>query len=192
LKTFFPGLLVIGIGLTIGGWLTGNWYIFGLVIGYYMLFFFIETRILCSHCPYYSESSMVLHCLANYGFIKLFRYHPGPLSRFEKIILVIGFIFFPIVPIIAQGYTIFVLKMIRRPKALWEFPTLYFILVLTIVAFVYAFYTLLTKICISCVNFSCPFNKVPRKIAYQYLARNPHMNDAWNIDEKKRNRINPN
>ena len=61
-----------------------------------MLFFFFvwEARILCSHCPYWAEEGRILHCHANYGVIKIWRYHPEPMSKFEQVQFIVGVLIF--------------------------------------------------------------------------------------------------
>ncbi|MCW4036215.1 MAG: hypothetical protein NWE75_03390, partial [Candidatus Bathyarchaeota archaeon] len=41
------------------------------------------------------------------------------------------------------------------------------------------FYLLNRFYCPRCVNFSCPFNKVPGDMVEEYLGNNPAMKDAW-------------
>lgn len=38
---------------------------------------------------------------------------------------------------------------------------------------------LILAVCPHCVNFSCPLNRVPRRVVDAYLARNPVMREAW-------------
>jgi hypothetical protein len=78
--TTFIGVIIAGFGWFLLAWL-GFWFIF---------FEFWEIRILCSHCPYYAEEGKSLHCIANYGSLKLWKYHPEPLNLSEKIQLMIG------------------------------------------------------------------------------------------------------
>jgi hypothetical protein len=75
------GVIQGGYGLAVLGW-----------VAYWLVFFELwEIRILCSHCPFYAERGTTLHCIANYGSLKLWRYRPGPMSRSERIQLWIGF-----------------------------------------------------------------------------------------------------
>jgi len=53
------------------------------------------------------------------------------------------------------------------------------IFVLIVGSFVYFFYFLRRKVCIKCVNFSCPLNKVPKNLVDSYLEKNPIMKEAW-------------
>jgi hypothetical protein len=151
----FPAIIgVIGGGY--GWWLLG-WLAFAL-------FFFElwEIRILCSHCPYYAEEGHTLHCIANYGSLKVWKYRPGPMSRAEKIQLWIGFAIlggypFPFL-LLGQEYILAFL-------ALWGLGLF--------------FWTLHKYTCPQCVNFSCPLNQVPKEVVDEYLRRNPVMRQAW-------------
>ncbi len=147
------------IGVIRGGygwWLLG-WFAFD------MFFFNVwESRILCSHCPYYAEKGSTLHCIANYGSIKLWKYHPKPMSRAEKIQLWIGLA-------ILSGFP-FPFLLLGRQWAL-AFITFW--------GLVLFFWTLNKYTCSRCVNFSCPLNRTPKEFRDEYLRRNPTMRKAW-------------
>ena len=50
-------------------------------VAVFVAFFgFIEIRVLCSHCPHYTEKGSTLGCWANHGSPKLWKYRPGPMS----------------------------------------------------------------------------------------------------------------
>lgn len=151
----FPSL----IGMMRSGHL---WYILGWV-GFWIFFFEIwEIRILCSHCPYYAEKGWTLHCIANYSSLKLWRYHPEPISSSEKIQLITGFI-------ILSGYPFPFLILGKQ----FTFAFLAFW------ALVMFFWTLRKYTCSACVNFSCVLNTVPREIVDEHIKRNPVMKRAW-------------
>ena len=38
---------------------------------------------------------------------------------------------------------------------------------------------LLKNFCLNCVNFSCPFNRVPKDVVDEYLKKNEVMRKAW-------------
>ena len=76
------------IGVIRGGY---GWYLLGWVAFWLIFFELWEIRILCSHCPYYAERGKTLHCIANYGSLKVWDYHPEPMSASEKVQLWIGF-----------------------------------------------------------------------------------------------------
>lgn len=155
LSFMFPaliGMILSGFGLYLLGW-----------VGLATIFFgFWEIRILCSHCPYYAEKGTILHCIANYGCPKFWKYHPEPISNSEKIQLLIGFI-------IMFGY---------------PFPFLilgeqFVLLLLTVWGLTMFFWTLQKYTCSECVNFSCLLNRVPEEIVDEYLKRNPVIRKAW-------------
>jgi hypothetical protein len=159
LGTFLLFLIPAVAGLVKSGF---GWYVAVWVA--YMFFFFNvwETHILCSHCPYYAENSSILHCLANYGSLKLWEFNPAPMSMSEKVQLLVGvagFAGFPYPFLIAAG-----------ELRLGLFATaglLVFVLYLR------------SAMCPRCVNFSCPFNAVAPELINEYLRRNPVMREAW-------------
>jgi hypothetical protein len=147
------------IGMIQGGY---GWYLLGW--GGFWVFFFVfwEIRILCSHCPYYAEEGLILHCIANYGTLKVWKYHPEPMSKSEKVQLIIGFAIFvgyPFPFLLLGG------QFIMAFLAAWG-------------ALIF-FWTLKKDVCSVCVNFSCPLNSVPGEIVYEYLKRNPVMGKSW-------------
>ena len=174
-----PAFIFIIAGTIWGAVKLNNWWWFGVIVGYYALFFITETRILCSHCPYYSEEGKILHCLANHGFFKFSKYHPEPMNKTERILLQIGFVLFALVPISNQIVNIIIISLDRGSYGYIYYVGIWILLGLTIITIIYAFYTLFTKICTICVNFSCPFNGVPEKIVDEYLRKNPTMMKAW-------------
>ncbi len=159
LAIFLPSMLPAAIGMVqggYGGWLLG-WF------GYAMFFFNgWETYILCRHCPYYAEKGLTLHCISNYGSLKLWPYNPGPMSRVEKAQFLVGaglLMLFPFPFLAAAGQ--------------W---TMLLLTAVGVVAFAWS--TRKAK-CARCVNFSCPLNTVPRPVVDAYLRRNPVMRAAW-------------
>ena len=161
---FFIGFVVFGVPAILGIILSG----FGLLVIVWIIFmiFFLqiwENRILCSHCPYYAEEGRILRCHANYGLFKLWKYNPHPMSRFEQFQFLIGvgiFVGFPIPwMILGNQFVLMTLSVIGA---------VIFILIL------------ITKLCIRCVNFSCPLNRVPKETRNRFLTRNPAMQKAWN------------
>jgi len=138
-------------------WVLVAWFAFA------MFFFNVwESHILCRHCPYYAEESRILHCIANYGIFKPFRFNPAPMSRSEKIQTLIGFALLFGIPIpfmIAAGQWIMLLLMVVS-SVMW-------------------LVTMQKYVCSTCVNFSCPLNRVPKPVVDAYLLRNPVMRQAW-------------
>jgi hypothetical protein len=149
-----------------------------MYIGYFALFFIVETRILCSHCPYYSKEGIILHCLANHGFIKFYRYHPEPMNLFERVLLIIGFALFGIIPLAGQIPSIVAIAS-QLPSERIIFIVLLTLLGVSIIGLIFGFTFLFTRICTKCVNFSCPFNKVPKEFVDVYLNKSPVMKEAW-------------
>jgi len=158
LGTFISFMFPAVIGMVLSGF---GWYLLGWV-GLAVIFFgFWEIRILCSHCPYYAEKGFTLHCIANYGCPKFWKYRPEPINTSEKIQLLLGFA-------LLGGY---------------PFPFLilgeqFIFLLLTAWALMMFFWTLRKYTCSKCVNFSCLLNRVPKEVVDEYLKRNPLMRDA--------------
>lgn len=152
------------MGVIVSGY---GWYLLGWLAFALIFFELWEIRILCSHCPYYAEKGTVLHCPANYGSLKVWRYHPEPMSRAEKVQLWIGFA-------ILGGYPFPFLLL--GGQYLWASAALW--------GLVMFFWTLRRNTCRRCVNLSCPLNAVPEDVARAYLDRNPVMKEAW--EEKGR------
>jgi len=159
LALFFPPAIAAVAGMIRGGF---GWWLAGWA-GYMVFFFFVwEARILCSHCPYWAEETRVLHCLANYGVIKIWRYHPEPMSAEEKAQFLVG----------------------AGALVAYPFPFLilggeYILAVLTLAGFVSFAFSLKKHVCPRCVNFSCPLNAVPKPTVDEYLRKNPVMRKAW-------------
>jgi len=149
--------VIIGVIRGSYGWWLLGWFAFA------MLFFNLwESRILCSHCPYYAEKGNTLHCIANYGSLKVWKYHPEPMNQAEKIQLWIGFailVGYPFPFLLLGGQFAFAFM------ALWGVSLF--------------FWTLYKYVCSQCVNFSCPLNHVPKETVDAYLRRNPTIRQAW-------------
>jgi len=147
------------IGVIQGGY---GWWLLGWAAFCLLFFELWEIRILCSHCPYYAEKGHTLHCIANYGSLKIWKYHPEPMNRAEKVQLWIGFA-------ILFGYPFPFLFLGRQ----WAF------VFLALWGAIFFLWTLHKYTCSRCVNFSCPLNTVPRETVDEYLRRNPTMREAW-------------
>ncbi|MHA2002454.1 MAG: hypothetical protein ACTSVU_10250 [Promethearchaeota archaeon] len=131
-----------------------------VVFGFLLIW---ENRILCSHCPYYGrEEEKTLHCYANGGFRKLYKYHPEPMSKSEKIQFLFGvgmIIVYPLIFLAICGEFLF--------------------LGITFVGALIWFLVLFTQTCPRCPNFSCPLNRVPKETINAYLKKNDRMREAW-------------
>ena len=132
----------------------------GFFIVFYLFFFcFFEIKVLCSHCPYYAEDSKILHCFANYGSPKIWKYNPEPMNAYEKTGLAFTFLcvaslfLYPTYVFFANGFYVIAL-----------------ILHVDVISF---FVILTTYLCTRCPNFSCPFNRVQDEVADQFLEKNP-------------------
>ena len=166
-----------GVGLIIVG-LFVSWLPLIVYAGFWVFFFgFFEIRVLCSHCPYYTEDGKILHCLANHGTIKLWKYHPEPMNTWEKLGFLGGAIFFVAFPVLGEILGLFAIQNSTVPGGI-SLLLIAFIILSTFGGF-YFFIVLTSKICPYCVNFSCPLNKVPKEVVDSYLERNPVMKDAW-------------
>ncbi len=173
-----PGLIAI-FGLVLTGNISGMWWpLISYGVYYAIMVAVIEPIFLCSHCPFYAAPGRTLHCHANEGSLKLRKSQPGPMNKLEKTLMV----FF--------GASIFIWPGIFIGYTLWAFPQSIqysFIGMFGISGIAGAFlissvaciYIVGKFLCSKCVNFSCPFNLVPKKYVDQYLKKNPVMMEAW-------------
>ena len=152
------GIFQLGIGSLLFYLALSTW------IVYLIIFFLIwEPQMLCSHCPYYAEGgTKILHCYANGGFIKTASFKPYPMNKSEQIQFVIGILLIGLIP--------FVFLIIGQQFLLLGISALGLVIWLIV---------LKTKICTVCINFSCPFNSVPKDIVDEFLKKNPIMREAW-------------
>lgn len=164
---FAFGFLVAVLPAAIGLWIAELGLFLVVWLVYMIIFLQIwENRILCRHCPYYAMKGRTLRCHANYGLVKLWKYNPAPMSRSEQIQMIIGvmiFIGFPF-PFLLLGQQWLLL-------VITSFGTIIFASMLFAV------------LCPRCVNFSCPFNRVPKDVADIYLKETPLMREAWKSKE---------
>lgn len=155
----FPPFIIAGIGIYLfNPVLLLPWII--MIISY---FGFIEIRVMCSHCPHYAEPEIrTLKCWANYGSPKLWRYHPGPMSLIEKFIFFLGLILIIIYPYIflflSRNFITLILYSITVFISLWALNNF---------------------LCVQCINFACPFNRVKNNIREKFFNKNPRVGDAW-------------
>jgi len=174
-----PFVLTVIFGMIIVGIAIGLWWPLWAYLAFTVLFFgFYEIRILCSHCPYYAEKGKILHCTANQGVPKIWKYRPGPMNKFERMSMLVGAGIFAWFPFLPFGYGIFKIanSNVYGTLALLGIIGITVASLLMIIAwfvFVWAY------CCPNCVNFSCPFNKVPKPLKDVYLRKNPVMKEAW-------------
>jgi MFS family permease len=176
-----PPILAIIFGIVIVGFLTGAWWpLYSYIIYFFLMFGIFEIRFLCSHCPYYAEDGKILHCLANHGSFKLWKYHPGPLNKFEKFMMyfLIVTVFF-VFPFSILGYGIWYLSLNYAEYGLISLLGLIGITAVGLVSSISFINNLKTFFCPNCVNFSCPLNTVAKPVIDEYLKKNDVMRKAW-------------
>jgi MFS family permease len=173
--------LVIGVfGLIITGLIISNWWILTFYIVFIILFFFvIEIRITCSHCPYYAQKSKHLDCPGNNIFLKIWKFHPEPMNRYEKVGSTMGFVLIGAIPILSQLYSVWFFLSNNPNTSLILVFGLIGVLLATILSFLMFYSLYLLTFCSRCINFSCLFNKVPQYLIDEYLKRNPVIKEAW-------------
>ena len=173
----FPPILFGGIGIY-----SYNPTFFLLWILMFIAYFgFIEIRVMCSHCPHYSKTKEsitrertrknakkeeikigILRCWANYGVPKFWKYHPGPMSFLEKSIFLFGMILVVVFPyifmVLVKNYTFLILYSI---------------------SVFFSFWLLFHFLCVQCINFACPFNRIKKEIREKFFLKNPIIEDFW-------------
>ncbi len=163
LVMFAFGFLMVGIPVVLGLILASLW-LFLLIWIVFAIFFLQvwENRILCSHCPYYDSEDRTLKCHANYGLYKLWKYNPAPMSLSEQAQMVIG-----------------VIIMIGFPFPFLVWTQQWLLLIFALFGAIALGTILFGWLCLRCVNFSCPFNRVPKKDVDAFLKEYPKMRKAW-------------
>ena len=176
-----PNLVTAVFGLVLVGVITRTWWpliVFGAACTV-LWALGLETRVLCSHCPFWAEESKTLHCLALTGSPKIWRYRPGPLAAWEKTTFLAFLSFLLIFPPMVEGYAIWTLAVNSAVFGRLALLGMVGVTLATILTGAQFFYILKSRFCARCVNFSCPLNGVPRARVDAYLARNPVMREAW-------------
>ena len=154
---FFAIPAILGVIQAGYAWFLIGWFIFWIIF-----FEFWEIRILCSHCPFYAKKGRFIKCIGNYKSLKVWKYHPEPISRSEKIQLLTGFF-------ILFGY----------PYIFMILGSQYVFIILSSIGLIIFLGILIGRRCAKCINFSCLFNRVPKDIVHEYLKKNPIMKEAW-------------
>ncbi len=176
LEGSFIIMAILGTGLT-SMLLRNVWPVLTFSIFSALFFLVIQPRITCSHCPYYAEDRFFLHCTENHFSPKIWRYHPEPITKWEKIGTVIGFAFLGAYPLLVELYGVYTFLIDYSDLvSLLGVIGVFIGTLLTLVLFYVIFFLLY---CPHCVNFSCVFNKVPEKYIQLYLERNPVIKQAW-------------
>jgi hypothetical protein len=174
-----PSLALMLLGTALAGAITGAWWpLIVLVAGTVALWGLgVETRLLCTHCPFYGAEGKTLRCLALDGFPKWWRYRPGPMSQWEKAVLSVFVVWLLLFPVAVQGYATWMLwSKDGATVALWGMALVTLATILTEAQFLYV---IRHDFCARCVNFSCPLNSVPKALVDAYLQQNPVMREAW-------------
>ncbi len=176
-----PSLVIAFGGLAIVGVVTGLWWPLVVLVGVYVVFwvFGLETRVLCSHCPYWTEECKTLHCWALTGSPKIWHYRPGPMKGWEKATILGFFLFTTFFPVGVEFFGIAALAGNRTGTGLYALLGMIGITVATILTQAQFWMLLMYYFCRKCVNFSCPLNSVPRWMVDEYLKKNPVMRAAW-------------
>jgi hypothetical protein len=177
----FPPTIMAIFGIMLVGFLTGVWWFLIAYIIYFLVMFGVfEIRFLCSHCPYYAEESKILHCLGNHGSLKLWRYHPEPMNKFERFMMyfLIATVFF-IFPLSVMGYGIWFLSVHYAEYGMISLLGLIGIMAASLITSTSFVSTLRIFFCSRCVNFSCPLNTVSKPVVDEYLKKNDVMRKAW-------------
>ncbi len=160
---FFMILFPFGVTAILGTIHAGYGKYLWLWLAYSLFFFFVwEARVLCRHCPYWAEPGRFLRCHANYGVLKIWSYEPGPMSKSEKLQFLIGALIWVAFPF----------------PFLWLGKD-YFLLAVALSAAASGVFLLKRNVCTRCINFSCPLNGVPKRLAGTYLRLNPDIQAAW-------------
>lgn len=176
-----PSLALAFFGIVLIGVIVGIWWtLIAYSIACVALWGLgIETRLLCSHCPYYAENSKILHCQALYGSPKIWRYRPEPMNRVEKTTLILFFLFILLFPVIVEAYGIWYIFTNYTLIGLFALLGMIGVTIATVMAELQFLYILMRDFCSRCVNFSCPTNSVPKSMVDAYLDKNPVMKEAW-------------
>lgn len=179
----FSSVIIGTYSLFIVGKITDIWWILIFYIIFILLFFFvIETRINCTHCPYYAENKRHLDCPGNNFFPKIWKYNPKPINAYEKIGSLAGFVLMSAIPIFSLLYCLWLL--INSNTEIVMIYVVSGILLATILSFLTFYSLFLLTFCSKCINFSCAFNKVPKELVDEYLKRNPVIKNAWETNKR--------
>ena len=163
LLAMLPAFVTGGIGIfRLQGWAA----LVGWMLFFISYFGLIEIRVMCSHCPHYAEPGSSLKCWANYGSPKLWRYRPGPMSTSEKIIFMGGLV-----------------VIFSLPAAVFLIHTAWIALVVYSITLTAALTYLRRVMCVQCINFACPLNRVDPATRASFLLMNPTIACAWKITE---------
>jgi hypothetical protein len=177
-----PPTLLMTFTLIVIGIITGNWW--GMAIFAWVIIMWplgLEQLLLCRHCPFFTDCNKTITCWALRFWPKWWKYSPKPMNKLEKFLLThiifsIPMFVWPVAWSLYGVYYVAVNYNSQGLTALLGMIGLAFAIILTHIQF---FLIVWSKFCTRCVNFSCPFNKVPKEKVDTFLELNPVMKDAW-------------
>jgi hypothetical protein len=164
--TYIAGIIIELLWIPLG-------YLFILIL----VFFVIQPRVTCSHCPYYAGKGKILHCSENIFSPKIWKFHPEPINKIEKMITIICFSILGLYPLILELNSLWIVY--NSANGTFLMLTLIYVFLGNLFVILLFYYIFLSLYCTHCVNFSCLFNKVPKINVDEYLKRNPVMKNAW-------------
>jgi len=178
-----PVMTMALFSLVFIGVLAGMWWALILYVAAGIVFFGLglETRVICSHCPYWTADSKKLNCWAYPNTPKFWRYRPGPMNWLEKATLIFFFCFlgfFPVLMILWGIWLVASASLATGALIIWGLAGTATATLLAVLQF---FYILKFYYCSRCVNFACPFNRVSIEIRRAYLDKNPVMKEALKL-----------
>lgn len=150
-----PLFIIGGVVIT----LTGVLWLIGFVALFVAFFTVVEIRVICSHCPHYAEGGKTLKCWANHGSPKLWKYRPGSMYLWEKVVFLGGFFL-----------------LILYPVPFFVLGNLYWLLSIYVLLLGAFAVVLRSKFCTRCINFACPLNRVEEQTRHSFRQKNP---DSW-------------
>jgi hypothetical protein len=177
---FPPMICVLAGAVLIGAACSVWWPTVSYILFFPVILGIAETKFLCSHCPYHNQKGHILHCLANHGFIKIWRYNPKPMNKTEKNSMIsLALLFLAVIPIVIFGYDIryFYANISSFGRVL--FISVIFLSIITLFSIISFAFIMIKHFCSKCVNFSCPFNLVEKRNIDVFLAKNETMRNAW-------------
>jgi hypothetical protein len=165
---FSPYMIISTISLILLRIWTGR-SSFIITYSIFLPIFFILFRPLvqCSHCPYYKEKKFME------PIPKIWKFNFRSMTNFEKISYLIGLSFFQIFPLSAQ--IVGIISLINRSDNAnqWNIVIFSLVMFLTLVLNLSFILNLSTKLCIRCIHFSCPMNRVKQEIKNKFIESNP-------------------
>lgn len=117
-----------------------------IYVAFLLTFAIAEVRFLCRHCHYYGQQpGIMVHCKSMWGPFKWFKPRPGPLGRFDTVMLYLWF---------ALGFSFPLYWLALQPV----------LLVIYLWSLVILVWTMGKYECNRCMMFHCPFNRVSKEL----------------------------